>query len=344
MPQMTNVIIAGVVGLISLVYMAWWWGRFQNERRAKLLATRVAGGEVDLPQQVIADALEYARLLPPTSPEYIDFCRGLTRRAVNDPRVKSHLLRLFSVQRVNAENAASAAQLARMILHTPAHLVKMADIGNACGLMDQVSEMGLLSEEDQLLRARVACTRADVSPAGIQACLRARALTENTPEQAPLTHFLFDYFSTVWDTPDAPEKSDPKFANQAASIFTVMADTPPANPIYRRRAIQSTFEGGNFRTCFEQCDRARDEFGALAMNDELWIIWGQSVVQMEGGNWGEYAHHRFAGLSEDVTWQRLMEVMDRAAYLQPLDLAIQAGRIWTYVGAKVPVKRALTIL
>jgi serine/threonine protein kinase len=339
MPQMINIILAGVVGLVTLIYLAWWWGRFQNGQRANNLAARVAGFD-ELPQQVMADALEYARLLPATSPDYAAFCRGLTRRVVNDPRVKSHLLRFFSVQRVNAENAASAAHLARLILQTPSHLVKPADIENACGLMDQVSGMGLISEEDLFLRARVARTRADVSPAGIQACLRARTLTENTPEHAPLTRFLFDYFSTVWETPDAPEKSDPEFASQAASIFTVMANMPPANLIYRRRAIQATYESGNYRTCFEQCDRARDEFGAPAISGEMWIIWGQSVVQLESGDWSAYAQHHFTGLPQDVTWQRLMEVMDRAASLKSEDSAIQAGRIWTYVGAKVPVKRA----
>ncbi len=339
MPLSLSFIIAGVVGLMALVYLVWWWGKFQNGQRARQLVARVAGDE-ELPPQVMVDALEYGRLLPATSTEYAAFCLGLTRRGVTDGRVKNHLQCFFSVQRINPENSPAAAHLARLILQTPLHQMKTADVENAFGLLDQLGEMKLLSEEDLLLRARLARIRVDVSPAGIRACMQAWKITEKTTEHGLLTRFLFDYFCTIWDTQDAPEKSDPEFAAQAASVFTVMADTPPANPLYRKRAIQAAYESGNYRLAFEQCDRARDEFGALAMTEELWILWGQSIVELESSNWPAYAQHQFSGIPQDTLWPRLMEVLDRASALQPQDLEIQSGRVWTYVGAKVPVKRA----
>ncbi len=339
MPLNLNIIGAGVAGLIALVYLAWWWRKIQNGQRAKRLAARVASQQ-DLSLQEIGDALEYARLLPANSAEYAAFCQGLSRRSVTDPRVKTHLTRLFRTQRVQPELASSAALLARLILQTPFHQLSSADAGNAFALMDQVNELNLLSHEDLILRAKSARLWVDVSPKAIQTCVEALDLIENQSEKALLTRFLFNYFSVVWDTPDAPEKNDPEFASRAASIFRVMANIPPANLVHRKRAIQAAFESQNYPVVFEQCDQARDEFGAAALDDGIWTLWGQSVVSLEKGNWTAYAQRQFSGIPPETHWARLIEVMDKSADLLPADLDVQSGRVWTYVGAKIPVKRA----
>ena len=337
MPQMTIFIIAGALGLGALIYLIWWWVRFQAGKKAHSLAASVAS-ESDLSAVQLDDALEYGRLLPAASAEYSAFCLGLVRRRVADPRTQQHLLRLFKAQRVSKENAPAAFHLAGLILQKAAGPVSTADMGNVVGLLDQL-EIAAPSDKILKMRANLALQWVDVSPLSIKACMAVR----NLPDFARANRFLFDFYSAAWDVPDPSQQADPGFNSNALAIFQQMAEISPANPSIRERAIQAAFACGDNLACFEQCARTRDEFGAPALGEAVWRMWALSIVRLEGGNWPAYARREFKSLPDDTPWLRLQEIFDRAAPLLPEDKEVQAARVWTYLGGKIPVKRALGV-
>ncbi|HOG45900.1 MAG TPA: serine/threonine-protein kinase [Anaerolineae bacterium] len=338
--------IAILIVLVALGYLYWWWRRYAPARRARRLAA-TAMQQGDWPQALIEQLLEYARLLDAASPAMAAVCIGLAKRGVADPRARALYERLLAVQRVTPENAVVARRLAQFIAPEPVAEPRAAEAGNAAALLDQVIQLGLANDEDVLRRATLARLWVDVAEPALAACLAAWRLLRGTPQAEPLARFLYDCYAARDDVAGPAAAGDGAAAQDSlsgpAQVFCTVADAPPASLVTRRRAIAATFACGASAACVEQCQRARDDFGAPALDDDIWRLWGQAIVGLAARDWPAFEQGASCHLPAGASWPRLQEALDHACGLEPDDMRLLRAQVWAYLLAQTPIARALPV-
>ncbi len=343
-----NPLQIAVIGLMlaALAYLIWWARRAVPARRGQQVAAR-ASQTHEWPPDLIESFLEYGRFLDPQSSSYSGACLGLARQAVDDPRARYLFDRYLREHTLTQENAVVASRLAQLISPQPANSARAVEVARAIEVLDRLSEVGFANDNDILLRARFALHWVDVSAPAIRATHTAWRQLQGTPEAEPLSGFLYDYLTAVWDIKTSVSTPAPSvditFLQDAAAVFCAMADTPPSNLTMRRQAAESTFEIGDYLACFAQCIRMRDEFGAPRLDADIWRMWAHSVVRLEGQDWPAYASGHMAHVPAGTSWERLREVFARATETHASDPELLAGQVWTTLGAQVPIAQALTI-
>ena len=347
-----------IIFIITLGYLIWWAVRFINLIRARRLAT-TTNKPGDWTPGFQEQLLNFTRVLSPLSQEYGWICLALAQHGIMEPRAQALYERYLAVQRITPENALVARSVAYGLLGTTSTTTLQVDklpptdAYNAAALLDRLGELHLATQDDIKLRAIFASQWIDVSSQAINACMDAWHLLKDTSDVSILTRFLYDYFLAAWESRAERSLDDPAeasstdqthqfFIASAAEVFRYMADIPPANLTTRHYAIQATFENGDYLACFDQCERARDEFGAPALNDEIWKYWGQCIVKLEGDN-PQFGEHQFTRLPQRLSWNRLQEILDRATAILPEDVPLLHAKALVYVGLKLPVLRALPV-
>jgi serine/threonine protein kinase len=344
---------AGLIGLLAVVYLAWWGRRFWHAWRARRVTAR-AVQTADWTPALQEQVLEYTRLLAATAPEYGQVCLALARRKIDDERALALYENYLTVQRLTPENAPVAAMLARRVLSQPLGQTPAPQALNAAVLVDQLAAWGQADEELVRLRASFAMEWIDTSAGAMRAGLQDWRRLQGAAEGAPLLRYLYACFAAVWpvrrerlwlaEANEPPTEGDyQEFVTYAAEVFRAMANTPPASLPVRQLAIHATYESSDLQACFGQCERARAEFGAPALSEAVWQLWAQCIVQLEGDNWPAYSQQRFAALPASTQWRHLQEIFDHAVQLQPENDQFLTGQAWTYLGAKLPVERALPV-
>jgi serine/threonine protein kinase len=347
------ILILGLFGLASLTYLIWWGLRFSNYLKAKKIASN-ASIPGNWPADFLERVLEYGRLLTPLSVEFKQICLGLTRQQATDPRAQALLTQYCAFNNINAENFEIIRTLAHSLLDQSILENDLVKGKNGAGLIDRLVAMGIAKDIDIEKRVKFSIKWIDVSPTAIALCVRYWREQPDSNNSYDLLQFLFNYFSAVWDPKygnllgngdqkTIPAKGSSEFLTSAAEVFCAKANIPPADLNIRCLAIQTTFQDGDYLACFQQCSFARQEFGAPALEDEIWKLWGQCLIKLEGQDWNNFSRHQFTHLPADTTWPRLQEILDHACRLQPDDLQLLEAQASVYLGGKIPVARSLSV-
>ena len=335
-------VLIAIVLVLALAYLVWWGLRFAALRKAISLAQKST-----VPSawtiQIQEDLLESLRLISPQSEPYEMGCLALAVHNVDDARARVLLERYFETHNLSTRNAEVARWLAYLLVNLPVDERSLSQAGNAAGLLDALVQANLNQPADDRLRAHLAMQEFDTSPNAIRACLRVWPSLRAEPEYARLTRFLFDCFNAAEDLVEWDASIADEMQRGAAAVYCAMADVPPADLNLRRQAVQAASRCGDDRATFDQASRARDEFGAPALDDVIWRGWASSIIRMESHDWPAFSQRNFAALPQDTPWTLLIEILDHAAALDPENVALLSGQAWAYLGAKLTVERALPV-
>lgn len=354
---MSTTILLIIFGLFTLAcasYLVYWASRYFAYRKALHYAEKASRGlwSVDTVfQNDLEQALEYARLIPPTAPAFEQLCLAFAQRRVQDPRCEALLEKYLATHAVNTANAPIAGFYAREILHQPLDHLDRTRALNAGGLFDRLSELQLLTDEDQELRSGFAQQWIDVSPGALAACLHTWRRLKGQPQAIPLLRFLNDQYAAAWELQmqAAPAESpvDEVFLVNAAEVFSAHADLPPANQANRKRAILASHQAAGFTHefgfVFTQCDRAYEEFGPRELDEQTWLIWAQAIIDLEKDNWPAFGNGHYTHLPADTSPTRLREIFDRVSNMHPQDDQLWIGRAWANIASHTPITLALGI-
>lgn len=341
-PVIQPVIIIGLtLILIGAAYLAWWGPRWWKIRRIMRRLRQAAQTKPWSPKQK-ETVLEEARLLGVTDSLFVQLVHCLPQEASTDPRALALVERYLA----NCSPKAAEASLLRMwayaIPHEPVTPDRLPHAVNVTTLLDRLQEMGAAKTEDYQQRARWAQRWVLVSPIGLNAIWEVWQMAPS--EQPALLRLLSDGLAALWlQREEWPQTYRDLWMPRAAQIFTQATVQWPYDIETHFLSVEAAFAVDNARLCFEQAAHIRERFGAAAMRDSIWRLWGRAICAMESGNWPAYAQGHFSTLPPTTTWSRLLEVFEHASRVAPEDTDLLDGLGWTYLGAKVPLQRALPV-
>ncbi|HEY9077714.1 MAG TPA: serine/threonine-protein kinase [Anaerolineaceae bacterium] len=347
----------GLAG-IGFAYLVFWIIRWIPTWQARIIANRSVH-QPEWSPKTIEDILEYTRFLDVSDPLFSAVAIGLANRGVDDPRANwIYELYLCKGAPISADNVAVARRFAWSVKLEPVNPNRFNLIENAAVLLDAMIANGLATQAELKQRAELTRIWIDTSPRAIAACIlfwnTVRSAQQTYESLHELTRFLFDYFSATWQKREEEDGRWKKeipvegyknltYIHSAADVFCAMADIPPANLSIRQVAAQALFEAEDYRACFGQCLRIREDFGAPALDNQTWLLWGKCIIFLESQNWEAFSHGRFSNLPPGVAWNQLREVLDHACAVQPSDDDLLLARIWTYTGSQIPPSQALGV-